>query len=83
MRPNIGDQDYNTKMKRAIEFLYDGKKVKFTLQFRGRQFIMINELGKNFFERINKDLEKQNFSNLIKEKEKRGGPFWSIIYFLK
>ena len=52
LRPNIGDQDFLTKMKRAVEFLKSGKKVKFTLQFRGRQFIMINELGRNFFNRI-------------------------------
>lgn len=83
MRPNIGDQDYNTKMKRAIEFLQEGKKVKFTLQFRGRQFIMINELGSNFFERIHRDLTEKNLGNLVEEKEQRGGPFWSKIYFVK
>ena len=83
MRPNIGDQDYYTKLNHAIEFLSDGKKVKFTLQFRGRQFIMMNEHGKAFFERIDKDLEEKNLGALVKEREQRGGPFWSKIYFLK
>ncbi len=83
MRPNIGDQDYNTKMKHAIEFLKSGKKVKFTLQFRGRQFIMIKELGNALFERIHKDLMEQDLGSLVEEKEQRGGPFWSKIYFIK
>ncbi len=83
LRPNIGDQDYNTKLKHAIEFLKDGKKVKFTLQFRGRQFLMINELGWGLFERIKKDLTAQNLGALVEEKETRGGPFWSKIYYIK
>jgi translation initiation factor IF-3 len=83
MRPNIGEQDYKTKMRRAFEFLKSGKKVKFTLQFRGRQFIMINELGKRFFTKIHEDLIEKHLGTLVKEKEQRSGPFWSIIYSLK
>ena len=83
MRPNIGENDYQTKLKRAIAFLSEGKKVKFTLQFRGREFIMIRELGRRFFDRINKDLEEQELGTLVEEKEQRGGPFWSKIYYLK
>lgn len=83
MRPNIGENDYQTKLKRAITFLKEGKKVKFTLQFRGREFIMIRELGRKFFNRIDKDLEEQELGSLVQEKEQRGGPFWSKIYYLK
>src|ERR671919_2033657 len=36
MRPNIDDNDYNTKMRKIHEFLSDGDKVKVTLRFRGR-----------------------------------------------
>ncbi|MCF7800187.1 translation initiation factor IF-3 [Candidatus Babeliales bacterium] len=83
LRPNIADQDYKTKLNHAIEFLKDGKKVKFTLQFRGREFIMMNELGQQLFDRINKDLQESNIGTLIEEKEQRGKPFWSKIYSLK
>ena len=83
MRPNIGDQDYETKFKRAVEFLKDGKRVKFTLQFRGREMAMMNELGKNFFGRISEDLEAQKVGPLIEEKEVRGRPFWSKVYYVK
>ncbi len=83
LRPNIDDNDYKTKLDRAIGFLKEGKKVKFTIQFRGREFIMIRELGNNFFNRINRDLEEQNLGTLVEEKEQRGGPFWSKIFYLK
>lgn len=83
IRPNIGDQDYNTKLNKAISFFKEGKKVKFTLQFRGREFIMINDLGKKFFERIKTDLDSKDLGVIVEEKEQRSGPFWSKIYFLK
>lgn len=83
LRPNIDDNDYKTKLKKAVEFLKEGKKVKFTLQFRGREFIMMREIGHNFFERIYADLLKEDIGTLLKDKEQKGGPYWSIIYYLK
>jgi len=83
MRPNIGDQDYQTKFNRAVGFLKEGKRVKFTLQFRGREMIMMNELGVRFFTRIHRDLEEQGLGPLVAEKEQRGRPFWSKIYYIK
>ena len=83
MRPNIGDQDYLVKFNRAVKFLKDGKRVKFTLQFRGREMIMMKEIGPKFFQRIHDDLEKQDLGMLIAEREQRGRPFWSKIYYIK
>jgi len=83
MRPNIGDQDYQTKFKRAVDFLKDGKRVKFTLQFRGREMAMMHEIGRNFFDRIASDLDEQQIGPLIEEKEVRGRPFWSKVYYVK
>jgi translation initiation factor IF-3 len=37
MRPNIDDNDYNTKMKKVHAFLEEGDKVKVTMRFRGRE----------------------------------------------
>ena len=37
MRPNIDDHDYQTKMKKVVEVLEDGDKVKLTMRFRGRE----------------------------------------------
>lgn len=83
MRPNIGLQDYRTKLKQAIEFLKEGKRVKFTLQFRGREVIMMNKLGIEFFDRISSDLAQANLGVLLEEKETRGKPFWSKVIYLK
>ncbi len=83
MRPNIGTQDYEVKMKRAVKFLQDGKKVKFTLQFRGRQMIMMSELGNKLFKRITEDLGVAGIKQLVEEKETRSRAFWSKIVGVK
>ena len=83
LRPNIGDQDYQTKLNRAYAFLKDGKRVKFTLQFRGRERAMMNEKGHAFFERIKNDVAAQELGVMVDEKESRGGPFWSKIIYIK
>ncbi len=36
-RPDIGDNDRNIKLNKAIEFLDKGDKVQFTMLFRGRE----------------------------------------------
>ena len=83
IRPNIGDQDFNTKLNQAEQFFKDGNKVKFTLQFRGREISMMEDLGKKVFTRITNDLTEKNVGTLVEEKESRGGSLWSKIYFLK
>lgn len=37
MSLNIGDGDFNTKIKQAIKFLEKGDKVKFNFMFKGRE----------------------------------------------
>ena len=37
MRPNIDNNDYNTKMRKVHAFLEEGDKVKVTMRFRGRE----------------------------------------------
>lgn len=83
LRPNIGDQDYKTKLKKAEEFFSDGKKVKFTLQFKGREVTMIDQLAPQIFEKIAVDLAVKGLGELVEEKDQRSGNFWSKIYFIK
>ena len=83
MRPAIGEQDYRIKFNRAVGFLKEGKRVKFTLQFRGRQMIMMRELGDKHFARVHQDLLKQDLGPLVEEILQRGRPFWSKIYYVK
>ena len=83
MRPKIGIGDYETKLNQAIRFLQEGKRVKFTLQFRGRQVVSVNETGTNFFKRITTDLSEKGLTGLVEEKETRSGPFWSKVFYIK
>ncbi len=51
LRPNIEDNDFDTKAKNAVRFLKDGDKVKATIMFRGRE-MSHSELGKALLDRL-------------------------------
>jgi translation initiation factor IF-3 len=51
----IGDHDLQIKINHAREFLKEGNKVQFTLQFRGREMAHI-ELGRDIFTKIKTEL---------------------------
>ncbi|MHB8172762.1 MAG: translation initiation factor IF-3 [Thermincolia bacterium] len=51
LRPNIEDNDFETKAKNAVRFLKDGDKVKATIMFRGRE-MSHSELGKVLLDRL-------------------------------
>lgn len=55
--PNIGDNDYEVKMRNAKRFLQEGNKVKFTLRFRGREMSYV-DLGMGVLRRAQGDLEE-------------------------
>lgn len=51
LRPNISEHDIHFKIRKAIEFLMDGDKVKFTVIFRSRE-ITRPQKGQELLERI-------------------------------
>ena len=51
----IGDNDLMVKVNHARDFLKDGNKVQFTLQFRGRELAHI-DLGRQIFTRVKNEL---------------------------
>ncbi len=55
MRPNIDDHDYDTKMKKVVEFIDNGDKVKVTLRFRGREMAH-QQLGMALLKRVQDDM---------------------------
>ncbi len=83
MRSKIGPGDYEIKLNNAVKFLQEGKRVKFTLQFRGRQPVSIREVGTNFFKRLREDLATKELGTLVEEKESMSGSAWSKIFYLK
>lgn len=55
LRPVTDDHDYEIKLRNAKRFLEDGDKVKFIVQFRGREMAH-QELGLRYLERAQQDL---------------------------
>jgi translation initiation factor IF-3 len=51
----IGDHDLLIKVNHAREFLKEGNKVQFTLQFRGREMAHL-ELGRDIFKKVKDEL---------------------------
>jgi translation initiation factor IF-3 len=52
---NVGDHDYETKLRHAFDFLEAGNRVKFSLMFRGRENAH-RELGFELMKRVEKDI---------------------------
>ena len=84
LSPKIGLHDYQIKMKHAVEFLKKGKRVKFTLVFKGRENINKIGRGSEMFARIDATFEELDMlKDIIKERDSKAGRFWSRVYYLK
>ncbi len=84
IRPKIGANDFMTKMKQAFDFLKDGKRVKMTLWFKGRENAMREEHGARLFGMVEQALEQEGLTkDLIVEKDTKMGQTWSRIMYLK
>lgn len=83
VRPKIGEHDFQTKMKQAVQFLQDGKRVKMTLWFRGRENVLKDQHGTELFDRIQKSFEAHGLTDIISEKDVKMGSVWSRLYYLK
>jgi translation initiation factor IF-3 len=51
LKPKIGTGDFDTKVRRAIEFLEDGDRIKVAVQFRGRE-LTHPEIGRALLDRF-------------------------------
>ncbi len=82
LRPKIGEHDYQTKFNQAVQFLKDGKKLKITLMFKGREMALQQERGNELLKKIDQGFVDLGLS-VIQEKEIKMGPVWSRMYFLR
>ncbi|MDP2944859.1 MAG: translation initiation factor IF-3 [Atribacterota bacterium] len=69
MRPNIGEHDYNFKVKNLCKFLEEGNQVKITIMFRGREMNYV-DLGRKLLERIIED--SNEIAKVLKEPKLEG-----------
>lgn len=86
LRPKIGEHDFLTKMNQALQFLKDGKHLKVTVAFRGREAITKEERGTQMFEKIDSFFENNDLKsggNLVQEKDLKMGQLWSRTYYMK
>ena len=87
LRPKIAAHDFQTKMNMGIRFLQEGKHVKITLQFRGREIESRGNVGEQLFKKIDAAFEVADFGGkaLTKKDEATvlGPSIWSRIYSLK
>src|SRR5882672_3270495 len=51
LKPKIGQGDFDTKVRRAIEFLEEGDRIKVAVQFRGRE-LTHPEIGRALLEKF-------------------------------
>ncbi len=84
LSPKIGEHDYQTKMAQGIGFLEEGKKLKITLLFRGRELVNKTERGNELFQKIDHTFaERGLLERVIQEKDLKGDTAWSKVFSLK
>ncbi len=83
LRPKIGEHDYQTKIKQAIDFLKSGKRVKISLFFKGRENISKEQRGQELFAKVDKTFEDNEMKNVVHERESNIGQCWFRVYYLK
>ena len=76
IRPNIEEHDFQVKVRSAKRFIDDGDKVRFTLQFRGREFEH-KELGIAVLRRMRDELVE--YAKIEQEPRFEGGQVVMIV----
>ena len=69
-RPGTDEADYQTKLKKIVEFLSDGDKAKITVRFRGRE-LAHQDRGVMMLERVENDLGELGVVEIEPKKEGR------------
>jgi len=57
LKPKIGVGDFDTKVRRAVDFLEDGDRVKISVQFRGRE-LTHPQIGRDLLDKFAKQVEE-------------------------
>lgn len=73
---NISDNDLNTKIRKAKEFISNGHKVKLVITLKGRELLRKDESRKSFFRFILEMKDCSSIEGQIKEEDNR-----SIVIF--
>ncbi len=83
-QPKIADHDFVTKMNQGVQFLKDGKRLKITIEFKGREITLREERGAQLVLKVEKFLEEAGLAKrLVQDKDLKTMKVWSRIYYLK
>lgn len=84
LSPKIGEHDYQTKINQGIVFLEEGKKLKVTVFFKGRELVNKAERGNELFQKIDHTFaERGLLERIIQEKDLKTDSAWSKVFSLK
>ena len=75
MKPRIGDHDYQILLRKALQFLGQGDKVKVTVRFRGRENER-PELGYNLVNRLAEDVGEYA---LVEQRPQKDGRMMTAV----
>ena len=75
MRPNIGEHDYQFKVRQVQNFLQEDNRVKVTVMFRGREMKFV-ELGQELLDRV---ISETKESAKVERKPKLEGRNMTLI----
>jgi translation initiation factor IF-3 len=70
MRPVTDIGDYLVKVRKAVAFLEEGNKVKFTVRFRGRE-LSFRQLGVDILKRAEEDVKEHGTAEFAPKMEGR------------
>ena len=76
IRPNIEEHDFQVKIRSAKRFIDEGDKVRFSLQFRGREFEH-KEIGMAVLARVRAELA--DYAKIEQEPKFEGGQVIMMI----
>jgi translation initiation factor IF-3 len=76
IRPNIEEHDFQVKIRSAKRFVDDGDKVRFSMQFRGREFEH-KEIGMAVLKRVRDELAE--YAKIEQEPKFEGGQVIMIV----
>jgi len=83
IRPSIAENDFQTKVKQMTDFLKEGKRVKLTLFFKGREVVNQDQRGFDLFARVDSTLANEGIHDVFREEESKVDRSWSRIYYIK
>lgn len=84
VRPKIGEHDFQTKINKGIALLQEGKYLKISLIFRGREAAMRNERGQELFDKVDQAFEQAGISkNVVQDQDSKMPSMWARVYYLK